>query len=340
MAGYDDTEPRRGLRSVHISDTVEPILAELRLRAEFPNVTLTQSGLANLDEVVWLDYGTLTVVAARPGVGKTVLGAQLARQWAVEGEVWLYVTEMTIQDWVLRLVAAHAQVSFTSLRKAPTAQAVAAAERALEELAGLSIRFVQCAGWGINDVIAHARKGAATLGQPRGIIVDNLGGLTTQAARRSDRDLWFGDIIKQLAILRLPDSEGGIGAPVVAIHHLNRDGAGGLSGTQRPASSSLAGSDQIERDADTLLLLHRLAKPVDGFSGSADGPDWPAGTTHEAIVAKNRFGEPCVLPLRFVGEELRFEDPAGARPQPYTLPEAPSGDAVELRRRLAELPKI
>jgi replicative DNA helicase len=82
---------------------------------------------------------------------------------------------------------------------------------------------------------------------------------------------------------------------MVTLAQLNRDNQKDKG--RAPRLSDFGDSGQIERDADTAILIHR------------DGPE------SFLIVAKQRDGETGIVPVHFDGPHCRFEN-AASNPEP------------------------
>ncbi|MNR17698.1 Replicative DNA helicase [compost metagenome] len=93
--------------------------------------------------------------------------------------------------------------------------------------------------------------------------------------------------------------------PVLALSQLSRavESRPGLQG-KRPMLSDLRESGSIEQDADMVLFLYRpeyygITEDEQGRSQAGIG---------EVIIAKHRNGETGIVPLKFVGKFVKFQD--------------------------------
>jgi len=77
------------------------------------------SGFAKLDKLIgYLQNGTLTLLAARPGVGKTTFVAQVARQIAISGyNVALFSLEMSKERLWERMVSSMVEIPVIEIRR-------------------------------------------------------------------------------------------------------------------------------------------------------------------------------------------------------------------------------
>ena len=274
------------LRAARMSDLVEPMMARVELAADFPDANIEPSGIGDLDGVVRFQPGRLTVIGGREGAGKSALALQIARWWSARGPVLYVLTEMTIEEVVERIVANASHIPLWQIQKSPTKDQRAKVREALDWLAeNANLTIVEAQGIGIEKLTARIQHWARF--QPngvRGVFIDNLWGLNGASGVKgtaSEVSLGMGNIARQVAQLSLPVESGGIDAPVVLLHHLNRDAANGRT----PTTAALGGSDQIGYWASQVLLVSEEKGYTPGGSEFA-----PAGSTHAIHVTKNRGG--------------------------------------------------
>lgn len=213
--------------------------------------------------------GRLVVVGARPGVGKSILGVNLAVHVAHHHGHAAHIASMEMPETevVQRVVASHAHVNLTGLIEGKTDEAswsrIAAAHDALSAMA-LTIDDRP------EQSVAHIRRTARNIQRTRDdlavIVVDYLQLMTTPG-RTDNRAQELGEVSRGLKLLARES-----GACVIALAQVNRAAA---NRQDRPRMSDLRESGAIEADADQVLLLHQ---PDD------DVPEI------EVIVDKNRHG--------------------------------------------------
>lgn len=205
---------------------------------------------------------TLGVLAARPKVGKSMLAAGwvpgIAEQAMMEGMVVRVVTlEMTRKSYQRRMAAIMAEIAdpMNIRRGTITQEEVKRYQRALNWLESLPIEYLS------NEVDLTEEEAMLVGNSP--VTFDELNRFV-----RGDGDTywWLLDHIGLVADL---DSNGDItrsiynlanklvtlahtSAAGLVITHLTRTSAG-----QMPTIESIAGSDQVGRNADTIMLLSR-----------------------------------------------------------------------------------
>ncbi|MEK6676610.1 MAG: DnaB-like helicase C-terminal domain-containing protein [Planctomycetota bacterium] len=250
------------------------------------------TGLLCLDmELSGLERGAVTILAARPSVGKTALGLQFAVEAArdnSEGCSALFVSvEMPRMAIAARLVGLLAERSVASLRSGVLS--VTDRHGAIEEAARMLSRdrlFIIDDISNVRDIVAvarsHVRRGVGL------VVVDYLQ-LCQPGERSENRNLAVAAM--SAAFKRLAQQTG---AAVVVLSQLNRD----LERSGRmPSLSDLRDSGAIEQDADVVMLLHREDES-------------PIGDCVKIAlkVAKNRNGPTFEAPLGFHRPTMRFRN--------------------------------
>ena len=238
-----------------------------------------------LDRIIGgLRPGTLVVVAARPGVGKTVVGLQIARELAQAGPVGFVSLEMRERELLKRLVASTGSVSLTALENQQLTEtdwrSFALAAPALQQLE----LFVRDDLHTLAGVLAFART-LHRQGRMQALVIDYLQ-LIRADERAESREAELSSMTRAFKLLSLA-----LDVPIVLLSQLNRQSTQRKGkGADRPQLSDLRGSGAIEQDADVVLLLHR-EKPKDAVLGMA--------------VAKNRQGPEGLIELEWQGAHAR-----------------------------------
>ena len=279
------------------AEAVEDGLADLRERHRPEGRAGRVSfGYAGLDRLVpCLDPGTLTVVAARPGMGKTAFALNVASRAALLDLPAYFVSlEMGRAEIGQRLASALAGLRGAALRGGY------GTERELEQVAavaadlrGKPLVIDDRPARPVERVVATARRHQRRRGLGL-LVVDYLQLVppTDPRAPRREQVEHVSRTLKQAAR--------SLGCPVLALCQLNRaaeDRPGG-----RPRMSDIREAGGIEQDADAVLLLSALP-------GQPDGPD----LRMMVEVAKHRNGPTGEAVLLFRRGCSRFDDsPPGA----------------------------
>ena len=290
-----------------IAETNERVQSGQRVRG----VTGIPTGLSRYDRLTaGLHAAKLHLVAARPGIGKTALGLQLASNACAVGiGAGVISMEMTRDELLTRLISAHAGVDGMDLVSGSMGfDAWARVQEAATSLSKLPLQIDDTPSLNIRQVRARANRmieDSAKLGAPLGLlVVDYVQWIaSTPEAAKMQRREQLAEITQGLKVWAKETR-----IPVVALAQLNRDVDKRTGEVRFPRLSDLADSSSLEKDADQVIFLHRAAKVVDDKEELEDdgGKTW-------LIVAKNRGGRTGTVVLRFRKELTWFEDWGGHR---------------------------
>ena len=219
-------------------------------------------GLIDMDSVTRLYPGDLTILAARPSMGKTTLGLSVALNAASAGTgVLFFSLEMPALSLGQRVLSdlcfGTDPIPYTDIRdgripgdrlpRLRQAEAKAAnLPLMIEDEAGLSVSQIAARS---RSAIQRARQNGQTVGL---IVIDHLGLVAASDRYAGSRHLELGAITTAFKALAKE-----LGLPVLLLCQLSR----GVEGrdNKRPMLSDLRESGRIEEDADTVLLLYREA---------------------------------------------------------------------------------
>lgn len=212
------------------------------------------SGIDAYDELTaGFQPGELTVIAGRPGAGKTSNACTLTWQVARQGKsVATFINEQVKQSFMGRMLCGRSLVSFKHYRRNQLdwveKQYV---EDAMRDFKTLPIYWESRTPMTIASIRAKCRRLHRTDDLDI-LIVDQLSGLSNEGfwekGKRSDEII--GAKVKALKNIGME-----MGIPVVVYVQLNRESTKGSD--TRPMLSSLKGSGEIEEHADNVDLLHR-----------------------------------------------------------------------------------
>lgn len=200
-----------------------------------------------------LQPGDLIVIAARPNMGKSVMGAQLAEFVATELGVRtaVFALEPTATQLLNRITAMRGSVAYRGMtspaclnetdwsRIADVTSRLYSAPLLIDDTPGLSAMQIQ----------GRARR--AHMQAPIGlIVVDHLHEIELPGRTSAERARDLGHAAGLLKALGKD-----FGCPVVALAQLNRELLN--RGDKHPQMSDLRESGAIEEKADVILFLHR-----------------------------------------------------------------------------------
>lgn len=264
-----------------------------------------QTGFKELDKILLgLRPGTMTVLGARPGVGKTSFALSLAINAAKNGaSVVFFSLEMSGTEIATRLLCAESGVSNEQVRSGNIESELwGSLIDACERLSELDFTIDDTAGTNVVEIGTKARR--MLQGKENGlIIVDYLQLITPVDSRQTDRNVQVGEMSRALKVLAKD-----LQVPVIALSQLNRDLE--RRPDKRPMLADLRDSGSIEQDADVVLFLDRSLSEEEAADERHDRP--PLGTAR-VIVAKNRAGKSGVdVLLAFIANRTQFVDYSGA----------------------------
>lgn len=252
------------------SNRVGDMLPEILDVAEHGAARGLSSPWPDLDELTrGLKPGRLVVIGARPGVGKSLMGANLASFVASRHGHTAYVASMEMDhvEYGQRLLSAEARVDLTKLDNGQLSDVdwinIARATPAIQE-------------WPLviddepRQTVSRIRSRVRDLTRTQTValvVVDYLQMLTPRDSRQPKRE----QIDESTRGLKLLARE--LKVCVVAIAALNRASVGRADG--KPTMGDLKESSGIESDADQVILLH---------------PDPEAPAELHVIVDKHRNG--------------------------------------------------
>jgi len=234
--------------------------------------------------------GDLTIIAGRPGMGKSAFGMNAVVNAARLGaRVGFVSVEMDAVSLGMRLAASAAGLSVSDLRRGNlTTKDWETLAQASSEIAKLPMRVLDAPSWTMGQIIrqCHAwhRMGLDM------VVVDYL--QRTRTDIKTDRhDLAIGQMAKDCktmaAVLEIP---------VLLLSQLSRN----LEQRQdkRPTMSDLRESGQIEQEADNILMLYRDSV----YNETADERE------AEVLVEKQRQGPIGMIEMLWDGQKALWMD--------------------------------
>jgi replicative DNA helicase len=217
--------------------------------------TLIKTCFAGLNAlIVGLKQSRLYVFGARPGVGKTLVGLQLAWEIAREQDVLFFSLEMDKTDLLKRVVAGELNIDLGLLERGE----LDADQRAAvgELIARVDNRLLVADKGG--QTVAQLRSYLVAVKEKRDVqvvVVDYL-----QLISASNPKASAYEKVSQISI-DLKNLAKEFNVAVVALAQLNRRVDN--KPDDRPNASDLRDSGQIEQDADVIVMLSRKQSDLD-----------------------------------------------------------------------------
>ncbi|HWD68375.1 MAG TPA: replicative DNA helicase [Caulobacteraceae bacterium] len=285
------------------------------------------TGLADLDEKLGgLHASDLVVLAARPSMGKTALGANIAfdvaRHYEYEvlpdggrrtvrgGVVAFFSLEMSGEQLALRLLAELTGVPSDRIRKGQINAAEFGMIRdAAAEIAGAPLHIDDTGGISIAKLAARARRLKRTIGLDL-IVIDYLQLVTgTETSRNDNRVQEVTQITQGLKALAKE-----LDVPVLALAQLSRQVENRED--KKPQLADLRESGSIEQDADVVMFIYREAyylsrgEPKDNTEAHIEWEEKLDAIRHiaEIIIGKQRHGPIGVVRLHFDEDLTKFSN--------------------------------
>ena len=310
---------RNAARAKSLDEAIDAALAAAEEAARRGGPVGLSTGMRGIDDVLGgLEAGTLTVIAGRPGMGKSALCHQWAVAAARAGVGVIEISlEMSATQLGRRTLATAARVPLGRLQRG---QHGAFAERLVEarkQLRGLALTIEDGAGLTASQIAAKVREARRRHGVGL-IMVDHLHIINTE---QKDDKLGATVAIGRVsgAMKRLAKD---FNAPVLLAAQLNRAVDG--RDDKRPTLADLRQSGEIEQNADAVGFVYRgeyylgqrPEKKAEETQQRYDQRclDWDAARdrlhgTAEVIFAKVRDGAPQSVQLRWDGETTTFWEP-------------------------------
>lgn len=253
------------------------------------------TGFSDLDNIITgLQPGTLTILAARPAMGKTALALNIIADVAIRRQIpsAIFSLEMTATELATRIISAQARVDSSCIKKGVLSDAQwDSIMNSIEKMHDSPLFIDDGSGITISTLRDRARR----LQMQRGIkfiVVDYLQLLTSGSKRVQNREQEVADIARGLKNLSKE-----LSVPVLALAQLNRSVESRAD--KHPFLSDLRESGSIEQDADNILFIHRPA-----YYDKSLGEDNVA----EIMIAKQRNGATGSVNLHWNGKLTEFSN--------------------------------
>lgn len=248
-----------------------------------------RTGFLDLDRVIeGLHEQELTIVAARPGVGKTAFALQIAEHIAKKG-VYTYFASLEMSEKQLgnRMIAREAEIDSHVLRMGwLTDEHLSKIGEKVAEISKMKMVIDSEV-----TTVQEIESKASELKQDKGlglIVIDYLQ-LLKSSIKFNSREQEVADISRRLKLLSKK-----LDIPIIALCQLNRE----TEKRRRPLLADLRESGSLEQDADNVIFLY--VEEEEKVKNRI--------ICVEIIVAKQRNGPTGTVRIKFNKQQMKFEN--------------------------------
>lgn len=247
------------------------------------------TGIPRLDSMTdGLQLGEMTLIAARPSIGKTAMATSIAAVACIERKVptLLVTCEMSEKALMRRLVSTVASVPMQAIKTGQLNQnQMVKMTQAVTKISSSPLHFLDLSSNAkIGTITATVRRAARKHGVKL-VILDYLQKVHA-SGKHEKRTYEVAEVSGALKACAVATQ-----TAMLCLAQLNRESE--KEKGRKPRLSDLADSGQIERDADTVCLLDRNRSEPKGQA--------------QLIIGKQRDGECGVIELYYDGQFCRFE---------------------------------
>ena len=290
---YAVTERRSSEDYVQLSTLLPQALDEIEAISKGVGVEGVKSGFKDLDALTHgFHPGNMIILAARPAMGKSTLGLDIARHASIFNGLTsvIFSLEMSKSEITMRMLSAEARVGLNNIRSGTLSDDEwSRLARRMGEISEAPLFIDDSPNLSMMEIRAKARR----LKQRHNlklIVIDYLQ-LMSSGKKVENRQQEVSEFSRHLKLMAKE-----LDIPVIAISQLNRGPEQRTD--KKPMLSDLRESGSIEQDADVVILLHRDDMyDQQNRTGEAD-----------LIVAKHRNGPTRTITVSAQLHYARFND--------------------------------
>lgn len=293
---FEVTQKRIKSEAVSVGFVVKEAYDALLAREQGGGITGLSSGFADLDELTaGFQPGEMTILAARPSMGKTSFALNLLKNMAVYGghSAAFFSLEMPRIQVTSNMLCALGKLDGHRLRGGfLSREEKRDFLNACEMLEPAQLYIDDTPHLSTMELRAKARRLKSQYDIEL-IAIDYLQLMTgSSTSARESRQVEVSEISRQTKALARE-----LEIPIICLAQLSRK----VEDTKdnKPRMSHLRESGSLEQDADKIMLLHRPEYY------DRENPDLK--NKAEVIVAKNRNGPTGEVELLFINNQMRFE---------------------------------
>lgn len=241
------------------------------------------TGIFQLDDLMCgLHPKELTIIGARPGIGKTTLALQIAEKVASRGKDVLFISlEMSDEQIIQKMIARKGNIQGFKMRRGTLEdkdwESIVQASNSISK-----IPFNTCSTIRTIQQLESYAKRLKNKDKLDMLVIDYIQ-LLKSSSKFNSREQEVADISRRLKLLTLE-----LNIPIIALCQLNRNAV-----RNEPTTADLRESGSLEQDADNIIFLYK----EDEDSKDVD-----------LKLAKQRAGQTGKLKLIFKKDTSTFEN--------------------------------
>ena len=297
---FSVTKARKAGEFKSISEVIRTTQEELeRLAKNGADITGIPSGFYDLDKLTsGFHERELIIIAARPAMGKTAFGLNLAVNAAksTNKAVAIFNMEMSAEQLMMRMISAAGGIEQSKLKTGRLEHNDwKKVNEAMSELGETNIFIEDSSGMTISEIRAKCRRLATNGNGLAMIVIDYLQLISGSTKYEGNRQQEVSEISRSLKTMAME-----LQVPVIALAQLSRSVE--LRENKRPIMSDLRESGSIEQDADIVAFLYR-----DDYYNKPASENTDVSVT-ELIIGKHRSGGTGTIELLFERSMSNFRN--------------------------------
>ena len=254
-------------------------------------------GIPSLDSVTGgIHKKEFTVLAARPGVGKSALALQIAKNAAKGGRVIFFSLEMSKHSFSERYICSETDIPHHALKTGLLLPGDREKLNAIVETVPKTLLIFEKKNYlsQVKDTIKEY--------SPELVVIDQVGLMKANGKFNSRREE-ITEITRSLKLLSLEKN-----IAIIGVSQINRGGADKI-----PSLSDLKESGSYEEDADNVVLIHRLTREdADKLMGISQSEYTKLENTGDCpavlFLAKHRNGMVTTVNTMYHGSKFTFKE--------------------------------
>ena len=280
---------------------------------EYARIAAVSTGFPEVDNLLGggLVPGRLYIVAARPGMGKTSLGAQIMLEYCYLSDRlgYLATMEMSGEEMMTRMVSTRSLIPTDDITNRKISEdKLSEFNEAVNEIRNQPLVIEERPHQTLSTLRAGIITRAAAAGKMPGLLVIDYIQLLKGEGRYNNRENEVASLSKGLKQMARE-----LNIPILALAQLSRDLE--KRADKRPILADLRESGALEQDADVVMFVYR-----NSVYEKEDHENLA-----EVIIAKNRHGSSGVVSIGWFGEYTRFVS-LSSEEEEFHLPTAPDPD--------------